>query len=167
MQQHLENVLGAFVFAVSDRIKKALTETTGCSEGASIALAFIGSRTETTIDDLRYSLDVDTHSAATRVVARLEEQNLITKTKDAKDGRCIQLHLTPDGERLRNKMLAERAKILGKLLDRLDATEREVIQSALKKLLAAMSFDLKGCDRTCRFCDVELCHRGECPVQPA
>lgn len=165
--QHLENILGAFVVAVSDRIKKTLTETSGCSEGASIALAVIGSREETTIDDLRYSLDVDTHSAATRVVARLEEQQLITKTKDTSDGRYIQLQLTRQGERVRDQMLAERARILGRLLDRLDNTEREVIQSALLKILTTMRFDLKGCDRTCRFCDVELCHRGECPVQPA
>lgn len=165
--QHLENILGAFVMAVSDRIKKTLTETSGCSEGASIALAVIGSRDETTIDDLRYSLDVDTHSAATRVVARLEEQQLITKTKDTADGRYVQLQLTPQGEEVREQMLAERARILGRLLDRLDNTEREVIQSALLKILTTMRFDLKGCDRTCRFCDVELCHRGECPVQPA
>lgn len=167
MQQHLENVLGAFVFAVSDRIKKTLTETSGCSEGGSIALTVIGSREETTIDDLRYSLDVDTHSAATRVVARLEERRLVTKSKDEKDGRYIQLQLTPEGETVRNMMLEERARILGRLVDRLDSTEREVIQSALLKILGAMKFDLKGCDRTCRFCDVELCHQGECPVQPA
>lgn len=162
---HLENILGAFALTIADRLTKRVLDSSHCSEGGAIALNQIGSRERPTIEDLRASLDVDTHSAATRVVARLEADDLVTKTKSSQDSRFIHLALTDKGKELRSTVLTQRQHFLESALGSLDQSERETLEKLIKKILAQMPFDRRACDRSCRLCDTDACANPDCPVQ--
>lgn len=162
---HLENILGAFALTIADRVTKRALETSHCSEGGIIALNQIGTRERPTIEDLRASLDVDTHSAATRVVARLEADQLVTKTKSDEDSRFIHLALTEKGAAVRESILAERQNILEEAISTLNEDERQTLETLLKKILGGLPFDHRACDRTCRLCDTGACSDPDCPVQ--
>lgn len=161
----LENILGAFTLMIADRLKERAVKSSHCSEGGVIALNQIGSRERPTIEDLRASLHVDTHSAATRVVARLEADELVTKTKSDEDSRFVQLALTNKGEAVRNAVLRERELLLEETLAPLDREERQVFEELLKKIIGNLVFDRQDCERTCRLCDESLCVHAACPIQ--
>ncbi|MBA5776397.1 winged helix-turn-helix transcriptional regulator [Stappia sp. F7233] len=162
---HAENILGALALAVADRLNRLAEEGSGCSQGGAIALTQIGQRDRPAIEDLRACLDVDTHSAATRVVARLEADDLVAKTKDPKDGRYAHLMLTEKGKRLQETVLAEREHFLRGVLDILSEEERQTFEALVFKLLSGLPFDVRACDRTCRLCDTRVCSGDDCPVQ--
>lgn len=162
---HLENILGAFALTISDRLNKRVLGTSHCSEGGVIALNQIGTRERPTIEDLRASLDVDTHSAATRVIARLEADQLVTKTKSGEDSRFIQLTLTNKGVAVRNSILTERQNLLQEAISILTQDERQILEGLIKKILGGLPFDRGACDRTCRLCDTSVCPDPDCPVQ--
>ncbi|WP_108126247.1 MarR family winged helix-turn-helix transcriptional regulator [Saccharospirillum mangrovi] len=162
---YLENILGAFALTLADRLNSRLQSKSGRSEGGTIALNQIASRHNPTIDDLRSSLAVETHSAATRVVARLEADDLITKTKSGTDSRFTHLALTPKGKAVRKSILREKQSFLSDCLSVLNAEERLALEQLMQKMLASMEFDEAGCDRTCRLCDTRTCQHPQCPVQ--
>lgn len=162
---NLENILGALALTIADRLTKRVLETSHCSEGGVIALNQIGTRERPTIEDLRASLDVDTHSAATRVVARLEADQLVTKTKSDEDSRFIHLALTEKGATVRDTILSERQRFLEGALSALNEGERHVLEELIKKVLGNLPFDRRTCDRTCRLCDTGACPDPDCPVQ--
>lgn len=162
---HLENILGAFALAISDRLTKRVLKRSHCSEGGVIALNQIAIREHPTIEDLRASLDVDTHSAATRVVARLEADELVTKRKSDEDNRFVHLSLTDKGKAVRNEVITERDDFLKSALAVLDGQERKTLERLIKKVLCNLPFDRQACDRTCRLCDTGVCLDSECPIQ--
>lgn len=161
----LENILGAFALAMADRLNDRLQSTSGRSEGGLIALNQIASRSNPSIDELRPSLAVATHSAATRVVARLEADQLITKNKTGKDSRFTHLALTPKGKAVRKSLLQQRHLFLSECTAALTQDERQTLEQLVQKMLAAMDFDASSCDRTCRLCDTRRCDEAQCPVQ--
>lgn len=162
---YLENILGAFALTLSDRLNDRLQSVSGRSEGGMVALNQIASRHNPTIEDLRSSLAVETHSAATRVVARLEADQLITKNKNGQDSRFTHLSLTRKGKAVRQSILLEKQTVLSDCLATLNKTERKTLEQLIQKMLGHLDFDEAGCDRTCRLCDTEVCDNPRCPVQ--
>lgn len=162
---YLENILGSFALTLADNLKESASESSGCSEGGAIALNQIGSEQHITIEDLRASLGVSTHSAATRVVARLEADHLVTKFKSGEDSRFTQLALTNKGKALRKTILSERQKLLENALSALDEDEKQALEGLIKKMLTQMPFDDRACNRSCRFCDTRVCPDPDCPIQ--
>ncbi|MES4992488.1 MarR family winged helix-turn-helix transcriptional regulator [Phyllobacterium sp. 22229] len=162
---YLANIVGAFALVIADELKKRAIEKSHCSEGGAVALNQIGAREHPTIEDLRASLDVETHSAATRVVARLEADQLVTKTKAIDDSRFIHLALTERGEAIRNSILTDRRHFLENALSVLDNKEREILEGLVKKILSKLPFDNRTCDRSCRLCDTGVCKDPHCPIQ--
>jgi DNA-binding MarR family transcriptional regulator len=69
-----------------------------------------------------------------RVVCRLEEAGLLTRTPDPRDRRAALVQVTPAGRRLHARIRAERTDSLSQLIARLGAGERQVLESALPVL---------------------------------
>jgi DNA-binding MarR family transcriptional regulator len=70
----------------------------------------------------------------TRMVNALEEQQLIVKTNDAKDGRIIRISATTKGKRLLLQGRARRIRLLSEQIQRLDAVEQARLAAALPAL---------------------------------
>jgi hypothetical protein len=62
-------------------------------------------------------------------------------------------------------MLARRQARLKELLEPLEPAERDALEGALGKLLAAATGDRLDLDRLCRLCARPVCER--CPVRDA
>lgn len=72
--------------------------------------------------------------AATRVVASLEELELVTRTSDPEDKRASLIDLTELGRRTLSELWRERTLDIDAMLERLSAKERATIEAALPAL---------------------------------
>ena len=75
---------------------------------------------------------------ATRLVAKLEELGLVTRTQDPTDGRAWLVAATRDGHELLKRLRTRKTAYLAKRLDRLDADEVATLDEAaaiLERLL--------------------------------
>lgn len=75
---------------------------------------------------------------ATRVVARLEELGLVTRTRDASDGRVSHVAITAAGRALLKQIRTRKNQYLSQRLRTLPAAERETLAAAagiLERLL--------------------------------
>lgn len=71
-----------------------------------------------------------------RAVARLEEAGLIRRVEDKEDGRAKIISLTPSGRTLYQRIVPLVQARESYLLDALEPREREVLRSAMDRLLA-------------------------------
>jgi DNA-binding MarR family transcriptional regulator len=74
----------------------------------------------------------------TRIVNALEEQGLVLRTQNTKDGRSIYLSATPAGKKLLMAGRARRVRALAKQITALNREEQSVLQAAtaiLKKVV--------------------------------
>jgi DNA-binding MarR family transcriptional regulator len=69
-----------------------------------------------------------------RVVAKLEEQGLLSRLGDASDGRVCRVEVTPAGDELHDRVRSERTDVLSNELDRMPESDREAISAALPAL---------------------------------
>ena len=164
-----ENVVGALVLAVGDRLRDATQEAAGRSgavPGALVALhEFAGGRP---IDALATTLRV-THSRAVRVVDRLVADDLARRRPAPDDRRAVLVELTPAGHRLAGRVLAARAAVIRRSLAGLDAAERRQFADLVGKVLGETTTSRRHAWSICRMCDVHACghHEGRCPVTRA
>jgi DNA-binding MarR family transcriptional regulator len=70
----------------------------------------------------------------TRIVNALEEQQLIVKTKDAKDGRIIRITATTKGKKVLLQGRARRVRLLREQIQRLTVDEQAKLAAALHTL---------------------------------
>lgn len=75
-----------------------------------------------------------TSGSMTAAVNRLQEKNLVTRTKDPSDGRCFHLHLTSSGRRLIDRAYAKHAHNLERIAAVLSPEERDELVRLLKKI---------------------------------
>lgn len=66
----------------------------------------------------------------TRIVAALEEQDLVVREADAADRRISRLHITAAGRKLLEKNRSRKTAYLASRMRGLDAAEREVLERA-------------------------------------
>ncbi|MFD0690598.1 MarR family winged helix-turn-helix transcriptional regulator [Actinomadura fibrosa] len=76
-------------------------------------------------------------SAASRLCDRLEAAGFVTRGSDDSDGRRIALRLTRPGERLLDRITAQRRRDLGELLARMSAESRRRLLDGLNDFRAA------------------------------
>jgi DNA-binding MarR family transcriptional regulator len=69
-----------------------------------------------------------------RVVAKLEERDLLTRLADETDGRVCRVEVTAAGRDLRDRVRNERTDVLSHELDALSADERAALLAALSAL---------------------------------
>jgi MarR family transcriptional regulator, negative regulator of the multidrug operon emrRAB len=164
----VENVLGAFSLAVSDRLAAATEEAAGASASAPAALSTLltyGGR-EISIDRLRTIIGLS-HSATVRLVDRLSGVGLVERRRGA-DGRELSLRLTSRGRGVARRVHRERAELLSSLLSPLDARQRRELEALLAPLVAKLVAGRREARNICRLCDHGACERASgCPVDSA
>ena len=75
-----------------------------------------------------------TQSAITQMVTRLENDRLVERRPDPRDGRAVLVHITPAGAEVVAARRADRVARLAPILQRLSAEERSAIAAALPAL---------------------------------
>ena len=162
------NLLGSLSLAVTDRLRAATEAAAGHAGSGPAALAALSTYLEgEPIDALGRSLGL-THSAAVRLVDRLEESGLVQRRRGV-DGRSVSLVMTATGHRAGREILDARQRVLNEVLDSLNPTERRTLAGVCEKLLGGLTASRADAGRICRLCDPDACghHDGRCPVTRA
>lgn len=87
-----------------------------------------------------------TESAATRLVDRLINMNLVRRGRDGIDRRIVRVHLSSYGKQLADLVLARRQAQFMRFAERMNALDRENLidgLSALLRVFAAMEHEAK------------------------
>lgn len=162
------NLLGSLSLAVADRVRVATEDVAGHTGAGPAALAALSTYLDgDPIDALRRSLGV-THSAAVRLVDRLEEARLVERRRGA-DGRSVSVVLTTAGRRAGREILDARHDALAEVLESLDPADRIALERLCEKLLGGLTASRPDARRICRLCDPDACghYDGRCPVTQA
>lgn len=128
--------LGRLAIAVG-RISRRLRSGGGgeLSLGLISALATIGKEGPIRLADLAARERISAPSA-TRIVAELEAQGLVTRTADPADGRAQLVAVSDAGQAMIVEARSARVALLAELLERIDPAARQAIADALPALEA-------------------------------
>ncbi|HEY8454414.1 MAG TPA: MarR family transcriptional regulator [Actinopolymorphaceae bacterium] len=162
------NVLGALALVISDRVDDAVTERSGVSSTAAVALsALYHFLDRPTIDLLRQVLGL-TSSGAVRLVDRLVEAGYVER-RPGEDRRSTAVTLTRKGRRVAERVAQARESVLGTALSQLSPEERDCLDALMAKLVAGFVRGPGATRWICRLCDTDACGRdhGSCPVANA
>jgi DNA-binding MarR family transcriptional regulator len=155
-----DNLLGAFVLAVADRLRLETETAVGHTGASAAALVTVAQFPDRTIEFLRGTVGLS-HPATVRVVDRLVDDGLVVR-RPAPRGPAVALAATPAGRRRAREILDARRRVLAGALPELSEAESAALVGLLERALAHLS------DRPrttiCRLCDTRRCERGECPV---
>lgn len=83
-------------------------------------------------------------SGASRLIDKLVDRNLVTRTTDTRDRRRIILNLLPAGKRLRARARQRTQQGLGAMFQHLTSVERDTIATALPLLRTLFSNETAG-----------------------
>lgn len=154
------NLLGVVAVITNDAVEASREAKLGrgraSSAAALVALATFGGLT---VERLRDALGVS-HSGASRVIDRLEEQGWVTRKGSAPgvtDGRVVTVSLTREGRRTARRLLALRHEALQRLMQPLDAREQRQLAELLSKIVHGQVGDRDQLRRACRLCDHTVC----------
>lgn len=155
-----ENLLGAFVLAVADKLRVDTEEAVGHTGASAAALVMIAQFPDRTVEFLRRAIGLS-HPATVRVVDRLVEQRLVRRRRAGR-GPAVALTTTASGRRQARAILDARREALASALPKLTRTESATLTKILEKGLARLSGSPGS--RSCRLCDQGRCPRDQCPV---
>ena len=155
------NLLGALALAITDRIETHMREEIHRSGEAAAAIIFLGCIPGLSVEILRQVLQLS-HPGTVRLIDRLEDDGSVERRK-TEDGRAVALHLTPDGDELRGRLMKRRLNVLETALARLTADERLTLGSLIAKVLANLPQTELDKHHICRLCSVRLCGN-DCPI---
>ena len=154
------NLLGVVAVLTGDAVEASREAKLGrgraSSAAALVALATFGALT---VERLRDTLGVS-HSGASRVIDRLEEQGWVTRkglAPGVTDGRVVTVSLTREGRRTARRLLALRREALHQLVQPLDAQEQRQLADLLGKIVHGRVCDRDQLRRACRTCDHTVC----------
>ena len=162
------NLLGSMSLAIADRLLAATEDAAGQTGSGPAALAALSTYLEGDhIDALGRSLGI-THSAAVRLVDRLEASGFVERGAGA-DGRSVSVVLTEAGRGAAREILDARERALAHALDGLGASDRKALARLCESLLGELTASRADARRICRLCDPDACghHEGRCPVTQA
>jgi len=97
------------------------------------------------LTDLAERLRIDA-PAVTRKAQQLERSGLVSRARDAEDGRASRLQLTPQGRRTINRFLAARRAWLTRLLAHWPLTEQTELARLLRQFNADVDRHLRQLD---------------------
>jgi DNA-binding MarR family transcriptional regulator len=160
----LENIVGALALALSDDLLRKAQGQAPEAGPAAAAIALLRHEPGMTIERLRRALELS-HSGAVRLVDRLTADGLVVRHPGAVDRRAVALHLTEDGMRRCDAILAARAGSMARALGMLDEDERRVLELLTGKLLTGLIGNVDDAYSVCRLCDTDACP--DCPVDRA
>ncbi len=157
----LVNLFGALALGISDRVRSAIAEAFPSGGETAAALIVIGHAPGMSIDQVSRTLRLS-HAGAVRLVDRVIEQDLVTKSPSAADRRVMNVDLTPEGWAQRDKLLALRHAALASLLTHVAAEDRVLLERVAESVVATLPCDPLSALTTCRFCDERTCT--DCPM---
>ena len=105
----------------------------GRSVGALLTLRRLDDRGPMRVTDLA-AAELVAQPTMTTLVARLAQDGLVSKTRDAADARAVLVELTDAGRDQLRTVRADRAAVLQARLDRLDDDARAALEAALPAL---------------------------------
>jgi MarR family transcriptional regulator, negative regulator of the multidrug operon emrRAB len=162
------NLLGSLSLAVADRLRATTEAAAGHAGSGPAAIAALSTHLEgEAIDQLGRSLGL-THSAAVRLVDRLEGSGLVERGRGA-NARSVSVVMTAAGHKAGREILDARQRALGEVVESLSSSERHALAAILEKLLAGLTASPADARRICRLCDPRACghYDGRCPVTRA
>jgi DNA-binding MarR family transcriptional regulator len=163
MTQRTENLLGVLALLVTDEMNAQTAVPALAGPTARAMLNAIGQYPDSSIELLRDAVDLS-HPAAVRAVAGLVDAGLVEKNPGS-DKRSVALALTVTGRREMNRMRTGRARVLERIVGRLDDDERTVFEDLLIKMLWHETRDAPHAMQLCRLCDDKPCLKAGCPVE--
>ncbi|MDX1623891.1 MAG: MarR family transcriptional regulator [Gemmatimonadota bacterium] len=161
-REQLANLVGALAVAVKDELDALAKGVIGFGGTTPAALICIGMRPGRSIEVLRSALDLS-HSGAVRLVDRLEDREWVRRSRE-KGQRSVSVELTPTGEKLVEKFLGRRRKLLMALLDPLTDDEIHKLGKGIRGILAEMPEGREEEWQICRLCEFRVCREMVCPV---
>jgi MarR family transcriptional repressor of emrRAB len=124
--------------AVVDRLRAATETAAGHAGSGPAALAALSTYLEgEPIDQLARSLGLS-HSAAVRLVDRLEKSGFV-KRRPGVDGRSVSVAMTPPGRRAGRKILDARHRAIAEVLESLSASEQRTLAGVCGKVLGGLT----------------------------
>jgi MarR family transcriptional regulator, negative regulator of the multidrug operon emrRAB len=169
-QDHrLENLFGALVVTLGERVQERMGAAAGCPPTAVAALQWIGRWRRIRSSDLAQVLEL-TPPGASHLVGALIAAGLIERTRYPHDGRQWALDLTQQGARRTLQAMKARAEVIRESLQVLPFPWRLRLVRITERLLSRRVDSRQAVLRVCRHCDWELCRRGviePCPVAVA
>lgn len=158
----IENFVGALAIAVGDRIESVGRSHAGFGGEAPAAIVQIGTTPGLTIQALSSMLSL-THSATTRLIAKLAAEGIVIKSA-GHDAREIRLGLTCKGEAIKTGILKARQGEISTLVRVLPEEAQQALGHLLERMLAAAPSDEAEAMRICRLCDEQACPQDHCPI---
>jgi DNA-binding MarR family transcriptional regulator len=156
-----DNLLGALVLTLSDRIREETEAVLGHAGGAAAALAVVAQQPGGTVEDLRRAIG-RSHPATVRIVDRLVELGLVDRRPSGR-GPAVALTATAQGlERAREVVLVRR-RVIREAMPDLTPEEATVLTGILDRALVRAAGLPRGVT-VCRLCDKGGCRRADCPV---
>lgn len=160
-ESRTQNLLGALVLTISDRIRHETESVLGHAGGAAAALATIAQQPGGTVEDLRQAIG-RSQPATVRIVDRLVDLGLVDR-RSAGRGPAVSLTPTDAGRQRAREVIAVRHRIIDELLPDLDPQEVAVLTRVLERALTRAA-ELPEGTTVCRLCDKGGCPRSDCPV---
>jgi len=157
-----QNLLGALVTAVNDRMQSHAERACGLEGQLPAALVTIGHNYGESVEFLSGVLRMS-HSGCVRLVDKLDEQGLIER-RPGKDRRTLSLHLTPLGRELKRKVLRARREALDEVFETLNGQQQRNLVGLLEVMLTAITQCKHEADIICRLCEEQVCVQSHCPV---
>lgn len=165
-RRYTNNLLGALALAVTDRVEDSLEHELGAGGNVSPALMSIGTRPGESIDQLARVLGLS-HSAAVRLVHRLDDRGWVRRRRGGEDGRTVLLSLTRSGTSAFQRLLNARDETIEGVIDGLTRQEHTTLCDLLTKLLGAIPGSREEARHVCRLCEHSICRGARCPVGSA
>ena len=157
-----QNLLGALVTAVNDRMQWQAEKAIGLGGQMPAALVTIGHNYGESVEFLSGILQMS-HSGCVRLVDKLDEQGLIER-RPGKDKRSLSLYLTPKGREFKRDVLRARREALDAVFEKLDDQQQHSLVNLLEVMLTAMTHCKNDADIICRLCEEQTCAQSHCPV---
>jgi DNA-binding MarR family transcriptional regulator len=149
------NLFAACSRNVLDKIELELTTVFGRPQSELTTLISVRHCDNFTVGWLSEVLTL-THSAAVRIVDRLQASGLLSRTQQ-ENRRYVGLMLTPAGITLADKILSVRRDVLHQLFQDISDTDLQLALPAIEKLLRQATSDNLAAYRICRQCDEAMC----------
>jgi DNA-binding MarR family transcriptional regulator len=160
----LANIVGALALALSDDLLRQVQDQAPEPGPAAAAIALLRHEPGMAIERLRRALGLS-HSGAVRLVDRLVADALTVRRPGPTDRRAVALHLTEEGERRCDAILAARQGSMARALSTLDEAEQRILRMLTEKLLTGLISGVDDAYSVCRLCDACACR--DCPVDRA
>ena len=143
MPKNTENELGRLILKLANTIIKNRNrhlEALDLTSGQAASLQFFLTHDQATATELKEYLGI-THQTARGIIQRMITKGLLELHRSDADARCQIVEVTPAGQEMGLRMIANRERTGGLLLQGMDAMERKNFIRLLTKALANVSDD--------------------------